>query len=242
MRLGNSNIVLNRAIRKNEVDVNDSATYKGIFIKSVIFLVVTFLGVGLSYLLLNYDIGLLMMLLLFGSIATVVTGIISFLSVRACKVTGSIYCFFEGLTIGTISILISEVLEGAVAAAILGTLATVAVVVFLFMSRIIKVGNGFLKFLLIFAISLFLTQLLFRFYIFIIGGTYSLNIQIVFSILSSFLATLYLFFDLRNIERVVENHLSKKYEWYVSFGIIYTVLWLYVEILRIVVLFAGRRK
>lgn len=133
-------------------------------------------------------------------------------------------------------------MEGAVVAALLATIATVAVVVFLFMSRIVKVGSGFIKFLLIFAISFIIGQLMFRLYCLISGIGYTFGIQLAFSLISTFLATLYLFFDLRNIENIVEMRLSKQYEWYASFGLIYTVLWLYIEILRIVVLIAGRRN
>lgn len=242
MRFFNSNAVLNRALRSNDIDDTNSATYKGVFLKSLFFLLMTFVGVGLSWLLLNYNPEALVVLITVSSIVTLITGIISFLSVRACKVTGTIYCICEGLVVGTISILISTILDGAVTAAILATVATVSVVVFLFMSGIIKVNSGFLKFLFIFAISFIVSQLLFRLYCLITGTVYTFGIQMLFSVLSTFLATLYLFFDLKNIQNIVEMRLNKEYEWYASFGLIYTVLWLYIEILRIVVLIAGRRN
>lgn len=242
MRLFNSNAVLNRALRSDDIDYSNCASYRGVFGKSLFFLLMTLIGVGIAWLLLMYNPTALMALLIASSIGTLVFGIISFFSVRACKVTGSIYCVLEGVVVGTISILVSEILEGAVAAALLATIATVAVVVFLFMSRIVKVGSGFIKFLLIFAISFIIGQLMFRLYCLISGIGFTFGIQLAFSLISTFLATLYLFFDLRNIENIVEMRLSKQYEWYASFGLIYTVLWLYIEILRIVVLIAGRRN
>ena len=56
----------------------------------------------------------------------------------------------------------------------------------------------------------------------------------------SFIATLYLFFDLEQIRQTVEGNYPKEYEWMASFGISFTLIWLYVEILRLVVIVFAR--
>ena len=48
------------------------------------------------------------------------------------------------------------------------------------------------------------------------------------------LAALYLLMDLDTIRRIVEGGMPKEMEWYASFGLAFTLVWLYVEILRIV--------
>ena len=40
--------------------------------------------------------------------------------------------------------------------------------------------------------------------------------------------------DLDTVRMVVEGRYPKEYEWYASFGLAFTLVWLYIEILRIV--------
>ena len=51
--------------------------------------------------------------------------------------------------------------------------------------------------------------------------------------LSTFLATLYLFFDLERVYQIVEGGAPETLEWNVAFGLVYTLVWLYIEILRL---------
>jgi len=58
--------------------------------------------------------------------------------------------------------------------------------------------------------------------------------------LSVFLATLYLFFDIEQIRQIVEGRAPKDLEWYVAFGFIFTVIWLYTQLLRIAFIIMDR--
>jgi uncharacterized YccA/Bax inhibitor family protein len=103
------------------------------------------------------------------------------------------------------------------------------------------VKSGFIKFLVIFAIGLFLTQIILYLIMTFTGQAYNFGLCLGISVLTVFLATLYLFFDLEHIRQVVEGGYPKDLEWYASFGLVFTLVWLYIEILRIVtILFANR--
>lgn len=231
-----NNMVFRRMLRSNlEEGTYEVATYKGIALKTIYFLAMMIIGaVGGLFIAVN-NINLYYMLLTVGGFSTFILAMISMLSVKACKVTGSLYCLFEGLTIGLVSLICATVLEGAVTLAILSTITVFAVVALLFVTNIVKVNSGFIRFLTIFAISYLLSMLLF--WVVSLFGVYefSWGFTLLISAVTIFIATLYLFFDLENIRQVVEGGYPKEYEWMASFGLAFTLIWLYVEILRLVV-------
>ena len=235
-----NNMVFRRMHSNAATGTYDVATYKGIALKTIFFLALTVLGAVGGILLAITNPTIYYALLAVGGIATFIFAIISMLSVRACKVTGTLYCLFEGLSIGLVSLLCATILEGSVTIAILSTITVFAVVTLLFVSNIVKVNSGFVKFLMIFAISYMVTVLLFSILSF--TKTFELNfgITLLLSAVSTFIATLYLFFDLEQIRQTVEGNYPKEYEWMASFGISFTLIWLYVEILRLVVIVFAR--
>ena len=172
--------------------------------------------------------------------STFIFALISFLSPSA-KVTGSIYCLFEGFFGGFLSAVYGAVADGAVDTALLSNIMVLMVVTTLFLTNIVRVKSGFIKFLVIFAIGLFLTQIILYLIMTFTGQAYNFGLCLGISVLTVFLATLYLFFDLEHIRQVVEGGYPKDLEWYASFGLVFTLVWLYIEILRIVtILFANR--
>ena len=173
-------------------------------------------------------------------IGTFILSLLSMISNKVCKVTGPLYCLFEGCFIGLVSYALSFALEGAVTMAILSTIAVFAVVAVLYLTNLVKVGNGFMRFLLIFSVGFILSQLLFLLISMFTGIEYSFGITALISLASVFIATLYLFFDMENIRRIVEGGYPKEYEWTASFGLAFTLIWLYVELLRIIAIFANR--
>ena len=64
---------------------------------------------------------------------------------------------------------------------------------------------------------------------------------IVFSFLVAGLAALNLTLDFDFIERGTKAGLDKDFEWYAGFGLMVTIVWLYLELLRLLALLQGRR-
>lgn len=67
-------------------------------------------------------------------------------------------------------------------------------------------------------------------------------VSTVFGIAFIVIACLFLLADFEAVHQIVENKLDKKYEWACAFGIAYTVLYLYIKILQILIQVFGKGK
>ncbi len=240
-RFGSSNIAFKRALNADYAMEGERASYKGVGKKLLYFLLMTVVGaLGGIFLAVNNPTAYAIILGVSG-IGTFVLSLISMISNRMCKYTGPLYCLLEGSFIGVLSFVLSSVLEGVVAMALLSTIVVFAVVAVLYLTKLVTVGSGFLRFLLIFSVSFILSQIVFMLFGTFAGITYSYGFVALVSLASVFLATLYLFFDMENIRQIVEGGYPKEFEWTASFGLSFTLIWLYVEILRLLVIIAGER-
>jgi len=176
-----------------------------------------------------------------GGIGAVVVGFVAVF--KANWFTVLLYSLLEGAYIGIISRLFETAYDGIVTQAILATLGVTAAAYFLYVTGLVKVTKKFYSVVLIatvgiaiyllaeFIISLFSPGFL-NFVTSGVGG-------IIIAAIIVFIAALNLFLDFNTIEKGVENKLSKKAEWYAAFGLMVTLIWLYVSILRL--LGASRR-
>lgn len=233
MRFESSNYVFKKILNDNTIDNYNACTYKGVSLKVIYFLIMTLVGAGLGIVLALYKTEYFIALAVSSGLVTLISSLVAMSSVRLSKVFGTIYCLFEGLTVGVLSYACMQIVEGAVGVALLSTLAVFAVVSLLFVSNIVKVNNKFLRFLSIFAISYIAFAIILSIASFFIEMNFGLYLLV--SAISIFLASLYLFFDLENIRQMVEGSYPKEYEWFAAFGLSFTLIWLYVEILRLVI-------
>ena len=67
-------------------------------------------------------------------------------------------------------------------------------------------------------------------------------VAVVFGIFFIFVACLFLLSDFESVRDIVEGGLPKKYEWTCAFGIAYTVLYLYLKILELLIRLVGNSK
>ena len=248
MRFYNENIVYKKGMSVLEdQEVVEVATYKGVSTKLFIYLAFLLLGVFVSFYLLYNNPSMLFIMLGVSIVGTFITAFISMLSVRMVKTTGIIYCILEGILIGTISMVFEFYVPGIVIAAVLGTLSVLMVVAVLYTTGIVKVTGKFVRFLSIFSFSLlFLWLLLFLISLIAPSLTNIFNsdylwLSILISSVFVFLATLYLFWDLEQIRVIVEGGYPKQMEWFAAFGLVFTTIWLYIQILRLLMIILSRR-
>lgn len=242
---------------KETADECESASYGGIIFKTVFFLLLTVLGFASFFFAENMlqtgtpivlDTYTLYTPQLIIAVATI---IISFaVPILSCfkffapaiPVAGSIYCIAEGYIIAFISATFVKDFLSVVFLALGITILIVLVMLFLYASRIVKPGKKFravittlmivsiLSTIGVFVLSLipatrFSTLLLMSNPLVYIGS----------AVLFIIIAALFLIVDFDTIEKTVENKLPKKYEWMASFGLAFTIIWLYLKVLDLII-------
>jgi uncharacterized YccA/Bax inhibitor family protein len=185
------------------------------------------------------------MLLMGGMIGTLVLGL-----VIAFKKTLSVplivgYAVLEGLFVGAVSQVFEKLYPGVVATAALATVATFTGMFLAYKFGLIKVTAKFRRIvtMMIFGYAIFaVINFLYAAFVpgspaFGFGGGGPLGIAI--SLFAVGLASVSLALDFDMIERAIATGAPQKYSWLLAHGLIVTVVWLYIEFLR---LFARMRE
>lgn len=157
-----------------------------------------------------------------------------------------VFAVFEGVLVGSVSSLYATmfdppgtpVFQGIVAQAVLATVCVFAAMLFLYRARIIKVTEKFRSMVtmavagyMLFALANLAYVWFFDGPMFGFGGTGLLGIAI--SLFAVGLASVMLALDFDNIETAVTTGAPAKYSWRLSLGLIVTLVWLYLEMLRL---------
>lgn len=238
----NQNLVYKRLFDTDIESTNyEVATYSGVAKKTFIYLAMVFLGAFGGIALGTVNPTAYSGLIIASSLFTFIFSLIAMMSPRMSKTCGIVYCLFEGITVGFVSMVYNAVAGGAVVTALLSTVMVFMIIATLFVTNIVKVNSKFTRFLITFSISFVITQLLLILIMNISGQEYNITLCLGISAITILLASIYLLMDLDNIRIVVESGYPKEMEWYAAFGLAFTLVWLYVEILRLVaVIFADR--
>ncbi|WP_295013269.1 Bax inhibitor-1/YccA family protein [uncultured Microbacterium sp.] len=156
------------------------------------------------------------------------------------------YAAFEGLFVGGISAFFEVLWPGIVLQATLATAAVVAVTLALFasgkvrasakMTKIVMIAMlGYLVFSLLNVVLMVFNVLpanqMFGLYSAKVAG---IPLGLIIGVLVVFLAAYSLVMDFDQIQQGVRNGAPRQYGWLGGFGIMVTVVWLYVEILRMI--------
>jgi len=152
-----------------------------------------------------------------------------------------LYAAIEGVFIGMISKVFESLYDGIVVQAVIGTFAAAAVTLAAYKFFNIRVTPKFRKVVIIATIA-FAVALLINFLLSLAGvnlglrdsGTGALSLlAIAFSLLGAVLAVLNLVLDFDYIEQGVEMGAPASESWRGAFGLTVTMVWLYIEILRL---------
>lgn len=247
----NSNPAINRLNRyANTEQEGVQASYLGVTLKAIYFALITFASAIGIVMLLPQLIIIAPQALIIGLIITPIVALICALvatrSPAMTPVFGTIYTIFEGALVGIISLLFEFEIQGIVLMALLSTIVIFFVMMLLYSTGIIRVGGKFRRVVMSALIGVIISQILFfilSLFIPAISAAYQANfwLQIVISVFMIILAAALLLVDLDNITQIVENKLPKKYEWVAAFGLIITLIWLYLQMLRLIALISRRR-
>ncbi len=262
-----SNPVLSRLSKVSERTQEGAATYQGIAAKTTYFLLVTLVGMVAQLLVMAalagepvlqtikiYDRftlslsakegGILIGVLLAG-FACELLGI--FVR-KTIPVTGTIYSASQGYVI---SFLVFKVLTGYEYLGLEALLLTVAVVLtmsWLYSSGIIKGGKKFrtvMLSLVLGSVALgvlsFVGSLIPATRPFVQSMLQNPAISITMDVIGLVVAALFLISDFSMVDACVKEGYPKEYEWSAAFGLVFTVIWIYLKILDLLMQFAGKK-
>lgn len=150
------------------------------------------------------------------------------------------YAGLEGLFVGGISRIYEDFYDGIIAQAVLGTLAVFAVSLYAYKSGRVRVTPKFQRTVLI-AMGGYLVFSLINIGVVLFtdsslrGGWLGIGIGLFAITLAA--AMLVLDFDFA--EQGVKNGLPERYSWLAAFGLVVTLVWLYIEFLRLLSILRG---
>ncbi len=149
------------------------------------------------------------------------------------------YAVVQGVFIGTISSLFESMYPGIVMNAVIGTLTTAGAMFTAYSMGWIKVTARFTR-VMTFAIIGYAGFALVNLLVGLFtntAGVYSTPFAWVAGLIGVGLAAFTLNLDFEDISQGAANGLPREYEWKASFGLVVTMIWLYIEILRLLSIF-----
>lgn len=172
-----------------------------------------------------------------GMIVGLIFGLITTFKPKVARVTAPLYALAEGVALGALSRLFEDKYSGIVVQAVLATAAIVFVMYSLYSFGFIKVTDKFRKIV----IGATLGIMAFYFLSFILGMfTDSIPLindsgpaGIIFSAVVIVIAAMNLALDFDFIERGSQAGLPKYMNWAAAYGLAVTVVWIYLEVLRL---------
>ncbi len=159
-------------------------------------------------------------------------------------ITAPLYAAAEGLFLGALSLMYNSMHNGIVLQAVMLTVGTLFALLTAYQTGLIRATENFK--LGVFAATagialVYLVTMVLGFFGVQIPFIHSSGLfGIGFSVFVVVIAALNLVMDFDFIENGVEHGAPKYMEWYASFGLLVTLVWLYVEILRLLSKLARR--
>lgn len=222
-------------------------SYGGVALKTSFFLIIigflaaigwnnaeTFAGrgAGLSYLI--------------GYIVLIGLTIAAVNNPRLALVAGLLYSGLNGLWMGAISRYYDEVFEGIVGIALLGTMAIMVSMLILYSLRVFRITARVAQVIVVmtFGVALlyffgFIMSLFGASLDFLYGGS---TTALVIGLIILAIAASTLLIDFANVEAGVKAGAPKAAEWYAAFGIVSSLVWIYLEVLRTLARVAARNQ
>lgn len=185
-------------------------------------------------------------LLIAGSLGGFIVALVTIFNPRVSPYTAPLYAALEGLVMGALSAVFQALYAGIVFQAVCLSIGVLAIMLFLYGTGIIRATEKFrigllaatgaicLVYLVSFVVSLFGSHVP---YIHESGP-----IGIGFSLVVVVIAALNLILDFDFIEQGVKQQAPKYMEWYGGFSLLVTLIWMYLEILRLLAKLRGANR
>lgn len=180
-----------------------------------------------------------------GVVVGLVSVVVASLSPRRSRIAAPVYAMAEGVVVGALSRAFETAYNGIVLQAVGATLGVFVVVLLMYRSGVIKVNARYQRIvmgamgglMLFYLVSLVLG--LFGSMPSFINDASPLGI--IFSLFVAGLAAANLAIDFDTIENAARNRMPAYMEWFCALGVTVTLVWLYLEILRLLAKLQDRR-
>jgi uncharacterized YccA/Bax inhibitor family protein len=155
------------------------------------------------------------------------------------------YAAFEGLALGTLSSYYESYYPGIVSQAVIGTMAAFAGVLIMYRNGTLRATPQFTRALIGAAIGYFILGLVSLVASFFgVGQGYGFygvsGLGLLLAVAGVAIASLFLVLDFDQIQKGVNNGVPEKESWRASFGLMVTIVWLYLEVLRLISILRNR--
>jgi len=152
-------------------------------------------------------------------------------------ITAPIYAVIEGLFVGVVTAIFGSMYDGIVVNAIILTFATMGMMIFIYVTKIIKVTEKF-KAIMAMAIGAIIILYMATWILGFFGVSLpfmhdSSPLGIGINIAIIVIAALSFLLDFDMIDKNIQARAPKKMEWIGSMALLTTIVWLYIEFLRL---------
>lgn len=172
-----------------------------------------------------------------GAVLGFVLYLVILFNTKTARVLAPAYAVCEGLVLGGLSGIFEKSFPGIVMSAVGLTFAAFGVTLLLYRTGVVRYTEKFRSVLMVSMFSIlgiYLISFLGSFFGMQIPQIFSSSpIGIGFSVLVCIIAAANFIMDFDFIEQGSRNFLSKDYEWLASVGLLVTLVWLYMEVLRL---------
>jgi uncharacterized YccA/Bax inhibitor family protein len=239
-----SNPALNSRVFQIESTSDHAMTLQGTALRTGVLLAVALTGAGVTWMQVAQSPGLVKPLALGGFIIGFVIALITMFKPTLAAYTAPLYAAAEGVALGAISQSIDVGMPGIAAQAVGLTFGTLAMMLLAYSTGLVRAtekfklgvvaatGGIFIVYMATMVLGLFGVQ---------VPGIFGNGlVGIGFSVFVVVIAALNLVLDFDTIDRGVEHGAPKYMEWYGAFALLVTLVWLYLEILRLLAKLRGR--
>lgn len=238
------------------IDYNhEYASTKGIGLKTGLLLLITFItSLFMIGLVLGFG-ALYIIPYVIAGIASLVLQLVIMFNPAKTKYLAIPYAISEGILIGCVCGILEFAIPGyGLAISCLALLTTLAIFVgasFLYGFGIIKVGRGFYNFLMIVSIGILFTSFAFAILSLICYFLLNINLISIFyfssfgliiAVIMCIIAALYVISSLSLADNLIKAGADKKMEWYAAYAITLNVIYLFLEVLRLLIILFGNRR
>jgi len=212
-------------------------TSQGAVNKSFILVGILVIVAGFAWEMVRTNPAVAMPALIGAAIAGFVLSLVCIFVKKSAPITAPLYAMAQGVVIGSISFMFNQQYAGIVFNAVVLTIGVLAAMLILYKTGIIKVTQKFAMCIAAATGAIMITYLL-SFVLSFFGMGFGFIhgsgwFGIGFSVVVVIVAALNLALDFDFIEKGGKMNLPKYMEWYAAFGLLVTLVWLYLEILRL---------